>query len=57
MSEGIAKELLRRLDELRVVWCNYAEGIESTHGEDDPGAKAYRVCVRELYRIIHYDDV
>ena len=43
------KDLLERLEGLRITWADYAYGIELTYGTDTPAAKAMRKCVGDLY--------
>lgn len=45
-------KLLADLVELRNDLSNKAAGIECTRGDDDPGAKAFRYCVFQLYSVI-----
>jgi hypothetical protein len=46
------EELLKELEELRSRWCDYASGIEMTHGDDDPAAKAFRTCNQGLCHVL-----
>jgi hypothetical protein len=46
------EELLKELEKLRSTWNDFATGIEITHGDDDPGAKAYRSCNRALINVV-----
>ncbi len=41
----------QRIEELREDWSQQANGIERTHGDDDPAARAFRACVGDLYSI------
>lgn len=51
-----SKAMLERLEKLRDTWGEQAWGIERTHGDEDPAAKAIRACIGDLYACIHADE-
>ncbi len=54
--DGGASVLTAGLELLRDRWCEQAFGIERTHGEDDPAAKALRACIGDLHGCIRADE-
>jgi hypothetical protein len=31
--------------------------LEQTHGDNDPAAKAFRVCIANVWNVIHWGEV
>lgn len=44
--------MIEKLEKLRDEWAMQAWGVERTHGDDAPAARALRACVGDLYGVI-----
>jgi len=50
-GKGGGMNVEQEMEDLRDRWVIMAWGIESTRGAEDPGAKAYRQCVGDAWKI------